>query len=70
MTYRDLLHALPLNSFQATGGPSAEWLDQDVTVHGEVLDEFSPVIRVGKSEPGDPASGVLDAGHLYLEYDG
>lgn len=70
MTYRELLHALPLNSFQATGGPSAEWLDQAVTVHGGVLDEFSLVTHVGKSEPGDPADAILDVGHLYLEYDG
>lgn len=66
MTYRELLHSLPLRSFEAVGGESAEWLDQDATVRTED-DEFFPLDGVGKSKDGDPADGILDHGHLYLD---
>jgi len=49
---------------------SEEHLRNTATVRGVVLDEFSPLTGFGVSKSGDPADGVLDDGHLYLEYDG
>lgn len=49
---------------------SEEQLNETATVHGAVLDEYSPLTGFGVSKDGDPADGILDEGHLYLEYEG
>ena len=64
MTYRELLSRLKMCS--------EEQLDQNVTAHNAVLDEFFPVsgFFATRKEDYDSADGILDVGHLYLETDG
>ncbi len=49
-----------------------EHLDDTATVHGTVLDEFTPVIAVlqAGTPAGCHADGILDPDHLFLEYEG
>jgi len=49
---------------------SAEELSQNATIYMQGLDEFYPVIEMGRSKDGDAADGILDHGHVYLEVDG
>jgi len=74
MTYRDLIYSLPITNLiqsiskeaLAASGVSEDWLNDDVTVRvGD--DEFVPVKSVGYCKKGDPADGILDRGHIYLE---
>lgn len=58
MTYRELLQQ---------GYVHQDQLDQDVMVRG-VDGEFFRVLEVGTSKDGDPADGILDHGHLYLDF--
>ena len=63
ITYRDLLKRLLT--------ASEEQLAQDVTVYSQVLKESSPVDAVHRAGSAVTlADGILDDGHLYLEYDG
>lgn len=46
---------------------TANQLQDTATVHTPVLDEFYGITGIGISKDGDPADGILDAGHSYFE---
>lgn len=46
---------------------SPDRLQDTATFHVEGSDEFFGVTKFGKSSSGDPADGILDDGHEYLQ---